>query len=167
MMVCYLRKRPYKGWGKDKYLTLNEEYLVFEIAFYQEYTSDGSQKISVQIMCDDGSFRWFDLSYFDVTNAQVPDEWVFSYDVEEGIYFLKPKEFTDTFWDLIYKGDRRGYKVLERVLNKIQAFHSLELWEIQEPTQLKKIYIIILYYISKSFKIARRVYKRIKIFFLR
>jgi len=119
MIVKYTKERGYKGAGQDPSLTLGAKYIVFGM----NIRSDGRPN-TVSVLCDDEQYPViFDISFFDVVDPNVPDGWCFL-QLTEDIYRLCPKEFTGDFWDRFHDGEKRAEAVFDKVVKKMEAFHS-------------------------------------------
>lgn len=117
MIVKYV-KDTYAGKQKNIHLKLNSNYVVVNInfSFYNQATTIGLCSIS------DGIPRLWDLGFFEIVNARIPADWVFS--VFRNEYFsLEPQEFYDDFWEDFHDGKEEAEKIFENVFKKIQQFH--------------------------------------------
>ena len=141
MIVKYVRERGYEGEGKDPYLTLGNEYIVFQISYH---TTGG---FHFSLPCDSEDDPIFlEASFFDIVDARVPEDFIFKFS-EGGYACLQPKEFGGDFWDLYHdnnsgeetvadvvksilnNGDKEVYKTFAGVVERIKQFHG---WPVEK-----------------------------------
>ena len=119
MIVKYARERGYQGKHMDPRITIDNFYIVFGLWFQ----SENRPKMVLIVSEDDKTPALFELQFFDIIDARIPEEWCFK-EASYGSHWLDPHEFSGDFWDRFHDGDEQAESIFEEVRKKLEMFHG-------------------------------------------
>ncbi|MGO4330130.1 hypothetical protein [Cupriavidus sp. M-11] len=120
MIVCYARERGYQGDDVDPSFTLEKEYLALGVLFFP----DGRPALVTLQRDSDAIPVVIELRYLDVIDPVIPADWCL-FELGDGRYGVRPKEFGGDFWDRYHDGEPHAGKLFEQVVDKLKAFHNI------------------------------------------
>ena len=99
---------------KSPYLTINKEYIVFEILISFE------KRILYRIACDnDGAPALFNAAQFDITSNSIPSTWKI-YSLPNGGLILRLEPWAkENFWDEVFDQNRQALEIYKQEASKI------------------------------------------------
>lgn len=104
-------------------LTLNKDYIVLAIEFYDKEISIFSNSIGDYILYriedNDGLVKPIPSKLFTITSGKLPECWI-SYRDDDECYSMLPKEWAKTsFWEDFYNDDYKTLEVFKSVKKQI------------------------------------------------